>query len=204
MSMASVFICRCHDKDRQGVSVPNGLSEWQLAPAIDSAIRDAVWLENHHPYMLGSGTLKSRVKAVNAMCEDKLSKPPHCTIEVHCNWSSDSRRQGFFVMAHKQSSERTYLAHRIVDEMAHVLGNYKNLGVNKVDSDEQWIGTKYQYKTERQYFVCKTMCPAVLVECCFLSNHDEAEWIAQSENRSRLGKSIGIGINEYLKGAENG
>ncbi len=202
--MASVFICRCHDRIEQGVSIPRGPSEWDLAPAINEAIHDQVWLTDHNPVMLSSGTLTRRVKSINTMSyPDGIVSPPYYAIEVHCNWSADPDRQGFFVMAHHRSAKGRALALTISASMANVLGHDKNRGINKVDSKRQWIGRRYQYKAERQYFVSKTVCPAVLVEVGFLSNPDEAMWLSKAENRARLGKAIGLGITEYLKGVSN-
>ena len=202
--MASVFLSRCHDRIEQGVSIPRGASEWDLAPAINKAVRDEIWLADHNPYRLEDGTLASRVKVINAMCADKsVVGPPYYAIEIHFNSSRDTGRQGFFAMAHRNSHEGIYLANRIVDEMAHVLGHGKNRGVNKVDSKTQWVGRRYQYKTARQYFICRTSCPAVLIECGFLSNPDEAKWFVRGDNRSRLGKAIGQATVEYLKGTEH-
>ncbi len=202
--MASVFLSRCHDRIEQGVSIPRGPSEWDLAPDINKAVRDELWMDGHDPYRLEDGTLTSRVKVINAMCADKsVVGPPYYAIEIHFNSSRDTGRQGFFAMAHRNSREGIYLANRIVDEMAHVLGHNKNRGVNKVDSKTQWVGRRYAYKTARQYFVCKTVCPAVLIEVGFLSSPTEAAWLVQSRNRSRLGKAIGQGIVKYLKGNDH-
>lgn len=201
--MASVFLCRSHDSKKQGARVPGGLSEWQLAPAVNEAVRDQVWLAGHRGCMLGKGTLDSRVKAINAICKDqepKLVLPPYFAVEVHFNWSDSPARSGFFAMAHKFSKLGQDMARSVSDSMASVLGQDKNKGVNKVDYFRQWIGTDWIYEARRQYFVCKTVCPAILVECCFLSNRDEAAWISKRENRSRLGKAIGLGIADFLKG----
>jgi N-acetylmuramoyl-L-alanine amidase len=140
------------------------------------------------------------------MCKDpqpKLVLPPYYAVEVHFNSADDPSRQGFFVMAHKFSKHGQDLARCVVNSMADVLGKEKNKGVNKVDSHRQWIGTDWMYEAQRQYFLCKTVCPAILVECCFLSNTDEAAWISDRSNRSRLGKKIGLGIAEYLEGVGN-
>ncbi len=201
--MASVFISRCHDEQKQGARTLAGLSEWQLAPAINSATRDQVWLAGHQGVRLGKGTLATRVDVINSVCEDKDPKlilPPFCAVEVHCNSADDPARRGFFVMAHKFSKRGQDMARAVVSAMSSVPGIGTNKGVNRVDSRRQWLGTDWMYDARRQYFVCETVCPAILVECCFLSNQLEAAWISKRTNRSRLGRAIGLGIAEYMKG----
>lgn len=201
--MSSVFICRCHDEIKQGARVPDGQSEWELAPAVNKEIRNQAWYADITGCRLPKGTLTERVSVINTMCREPspcLAMPPFCAIEVHFNWSDSPARSGYFTMAHKFSKRGQDLARSVSDSMAQVLGHDKNKGVNKVDSHRQWIGTDWMYEARRQYFVCKTICPAILVECVFLSNRAEAEWISNEENRGRLGKAIGQGIVGYLKG----
>ncbi len=201
--MSSVFICRCHEEGSQGARVPDGLSEWQLAPAINEAMRDQVWLAGRLGVRLDKGTLTSRVDTINFVCADRDPKrvlPPFCAVEVHCNSADDPARRGFFVMAHRTSKRGQDMARAVVNTMSAVPGIGTNKGINRVDSRRQWLGTDWMYDARRQYFVCETVCPAILVECCFLSNQLEAAWISKRANRSRLGKAVGLGIAEYMKG----
>ena len=200
--MPSVFVCRCHDPLEQGARTPSGVSEWQLAEVINREIRNELW-SNDCRALYFHKTLSDRVQKINVLsAKDKrhlFVVPPTLAIEVHCNWTQDTSRHGFFVMAHRCSARGRRAAGLVLGKIAKLRPKAKNMGVNLVDRNRQWIGTEHEYPTNRQYFICETNCPAILVEAGFLSNPPEAEWLLDRDNRERLGKAIGQGLAEYMK-----
>ena len=58
-------------------------------------------------------------------------------------------------------------------------------------------------KANKEYYLLKkATCPAVIVECGFLSNPEEAELLAQEEYQEKLAFAICLGILEYMNTAE--
>ena len=53
---------------------------------------------------------------------------------------------------------------------------------------------------ENFYVLKKTRMPAILVECEFISNPEQAEWIRKIENRFLLAASLSRGIEEFFSG----
>lgn len=55
---------------------------------------------------------------------------------------------------------------------------------------------------DKVYLLSKVTCPAVLVECGFLSNPDEEARLRSDDYQKRLAAVIGCAIEEYLRGNE--
>jgi len=202
--MASVFVCRSHDVADQGAQTAAGLTEWMISADVNQAIKDILWPD--FPAYRLQRTLEERIDVINKMCASRsrvarhaISKPAHA-IEVHCNSVDDPSRAGFHVMAHVRSHRGQKIARYILREISALRPGVRNWGVNLVDRRRQWIGTVREYEASRQGFICGTVCPAVLVESCFLSNIEESAWISEKDNRYRLGRAIGRGLHRYLKG----
>jgi N-acetylmuramoyl-L-alanine amidase len=52
-------------------------------------------------------------------------------------------------------------------------------------------------KEERFFVLTKTRCPAVLLEMGFLTNPDEAAWLARRETQMQMAQAIAKGILEW-------
>ncbi len=194
--MTQIFICRCHDEDQQGARIPGGPSEWELAEEVSTGI----WMGLLNAPMSGhqlEKTLQERIAIINQEVRD--SDEPVLAVETHFNVSHDLRRSGFFSMIHKGNIQSRDLAACIQSELRLERGRNKDRGFNVVDRTTQWIDTRWEYKTNRQGFVCDIDCPAVLVEALFLTNEAEAEYIQVRRNQTMLGWAIGRGISNYLK-----
>jgi len=64
-------------------------------------------------------------------------------------------------------------------------------------------GNHRQAKANKDYYLLKkSPCPAVIIECGFLSNPREAALLATEEYQERLAFAIHLGVMEYLNTAE--
>ena len=57
---------------------------------------------------------------------------------------------------------------------------------------------KIKAATDSIYLLHKAPCPAVMIECGFLSNAEECEKLSQKEYQKQLSFSIVCGIIEYI------
>lgn len=58
-------------------------------------------------------------------------------------------------------------------------------------------------KANRDYYLLKkAICPAIIVECGFLSNQTEAELLATEEYQEKIAFAIHLGIMEYINTTE--
>ena len=52
---------------------------------------------------------------------------------------------------------------------------------------------------DNYYLILNVKCPAVIVECGFLSNEDEARLLGDDEYQKKITKAIIEGIRDYLQ-----
>lgn len=52
------------------------------------------------------------------------------------------------------------------------------------------------------YILLNVKCPAVIAECGFLSNYEEAELLEKEEYQEKVAEAICVGVEEYFQGKE--
>lgn len=117
-------------------------------------------------------------------CEIVNETSPNMLISIHQNSYSSEGVKGAQVFYFKNSVDGENLAGIIQKHL-----------VNEVDEDNG-----RQHKENNNYYILKNVsCPAVIVECGFLSNYSEAELLVSDEYQNKLAVAIGNGMLEYLK-----
>jgi len=53
-------------------------------------------------------------------------------------------------------------------------------------------------KTDRFYVLRNTDCPAVLVECCFISNSEDEALLASKQGKDDIARAIARGVTNYV------
>jgi len=180
-----------HGGDDPG-AIGNGVKEKELNLAIALELKSRVLAGLSQPEILNPGSgfqitltrdsdtflsLKNRVEIANQFKEGIF-------LSIHCNASLDSRAQGIEVFYYPSSPEGEKLARSIYFFLCQ-LGREKR-------------GTK-----PANFYVLKwTKVPAVLLECGFVSNAEEALWI--KDNVPEIAFEIARGIKAYISsGKEN-
>lgn len=126
-------------------------------------------------------------------------------VSIHCNSAVDSRANGTEVWCFSETdgggseSEGHRIARAIQSELA-ALG-LRDRGVKPI-----YDRRTRQYIGQRLWVLRKTQRPAVLVECAFISNEDEARQLGDDLGgfRERLAVAIFKGLREVLLGAPDG
>lgn len=112
-------------------------------------------------------------------------------ISIHCNAAENPDASGIEVLCWQpkdgsppmDNPRSNGLAYAVLDSMLVAFPDRKNRGV----------------KGRSNLAVLRdTVCPAIIVECGFLSNREEAEWIVQ--NVEKIGEAIAMGVWTWLKG----
>ena len=52
------------------------------------------------------------------------------------------------------------------------------------------------------YILLNVKCPAVIAECGFLSNYEEAELLEQEKYQEKVAKAVAEGVEEYFSGKQ--
>ena len=104
-------------------------------------------------------------------------------VSIHQNSFNQAQYQGAQVFYYSNSDEGKKLAEYIQNEIV----RYAKPKTARTP------------KANDSYFILeKTPCPAVIVECGFLSNWEEAERLITEEYQDKLAWSISMGIKQFL------
>jgi N-acetylmuramoyl-L-alanine amidase len=129
-----------------------------------------------------------KVEAVNR-CKPKLA------IEIHCNGGPPARNYGE-VIYHRKSAEGMHAAQDIAQALKDGFSDrhkWPNRGarVNTIAEDNHLM-----------FFLERTNVPAVIVEGLFLSNLEQAAWLAGDGGCEAYGLLVAEGVRKWLKGAK--
>lgn len=120
--------------------------------------------------------IRNRVKIANSDSNNLL-------ISIHQNHFSESQYFGTQVFYSKNNANSQVLAENIRTSVTSLL---------------QTQNTRKCKESSDVYLLDNTTVPAVIVECGFLSNPDEAFLLAQEDYRDNMAYSIYLGIVEYI------
>ncbi len=108
------------------------------------------------------------------------SARPNLVLSVHMNKFSQSYRSGPQVFFQEGDEQ----AQRLAESLQKVFNNFTNNNHEAIDGD---------------FFICReSPCPAVIVECGFLSNAEEAARLQTDEYRNTLCGKVFDGVMLYL------
>lgn len=117
-------------------------------------------------------------------CEIVNDISPDVLISIHQNSYSSEGVKGAQVFYFKNSNDGEKIAEIIQKHL-----------VEEVDQNNG-----RQHKENNNYYILKNVdCPAVIVECGFLSNYTEAELLVSDQYQQKLAEAIGNGVLEYLE-----
>ena len=138
----------------------------------------ALYSENCHTFSEKKvSDLKNRVSAVNAVDNALL-------ISIHQNHFSESRYSGAQVFYSSAPGSRE-LAQVTQDMLRAALDPHNKREIKQASS---------------VYLMEKTRCTAILVECGFLSNYQEAENLQKAPYQKRIICGISAALSKYLEG----
>ena len=121
--------------------------------------------------------MKNRI-ALMEECDADLA------VSLHQNSYSDSAIHGAQVFYYKESKSGRFLAEKIQASLVEELSEGNKGRVEKAN--------------DNYYLIMNVSCPAVIVECGFLSNEEEAKLLSNSQYQDRIVEAIIEGIKEYL------
>jgi N-acetylmuramoyl-L-alanine amidase len=102
-------------------------------------------------------------------------------VSIHCDSNGDRMHEGFTIYRARSASLGSKQAGRILEQHLSSVG-IPSKGLRGAD-----------YRV-----LVQTQCPAVLVECGFMSNYDEAALLMDPWYQNKIARAIADGILEYL------
>jgi N-acetylmuramoyl-L-alanine amidase len=168
--------------DPGAVNLEAGAQEKDIALRIATALHTSLLWAGHASMMTRDGdrflALSDRVALARAHRADAF-------VSIHCNAAVNRAARGLEVWTSPGQTRADDLAERIGEELlAAVLTVPLRKDVTDGDLD----------KEGRLYVLTMTPCPAVLIECGFVSNDDEARWLREEGTARELARAISLGI----------
>lgn len=124
-----------------------------------------------------------KVQDMQRRCALIMEKKVDIFVSIHQNSYTSEAVKGAQVFYYAKSVEGERLAHCIQDKLVEQLDKYN----------------KRKEKANNNYYLLKkTAVPAVIVECGFLSNTEEAQKLSTEEYQKKVAAAIADGIDEYI------
>lgn len=158
----------------------NGLQEHEVCTAMARLLADYLGNNNtvkvfDFPGLSNTGDLVATVKAVNAWGAD-------VSISLHCDSSPNATARGGHVIYTSEAGRA--VAVEIAARLCAVMPGRANKTVRR----------------DGLYVLDETHCPAVLVECGFLTNSKDADMLRYEAHR--IARAIGVGVAEWQRRKE--
>ena len=118
-------------------------------------------------------------------CEIIENTSPELVVSIHQNSYHSSSVKGAQVFYYEKSDKGRMLANKIQGSLVKELAEENKGRVEKAN--------------DNYYLIMNVKCPAVIVECGFLSNESEAKLLGDSAYQEKIAKAIVDGIREYLQ-----
>jgi N-acetylmuramoyl-L-alanine amidase len=175
-----VFISSGHGGTDSG-AVANGVKEKDLNLSIALACRD--FLTKY-----GVEVKMSRTKDENDPLSEEIREcnayGPDLAVSIHNNAGGGD---GAEVFHHHGGGKGKTLAENILAEIVKIGQNSRGAKIRKNSSGKDYYG-----------FIRETSCPAVIVECAFIDNAQDLDFLATESKRQRVGQAIAKGILRTL------
>lgn len=128
-------------------------------------------------------TRERKVSDIKNRVEISNSDTDNILISIHQNHFSENQYKGAQIFYSGNNIESVKLAESIKTSVTSLL---------------QPENTRQCKEAENIYLLDNTEVPAVIIECGFLSNPEEADLLAQKDYRNSMAYSIYLGLLEYL------
>lgn len=171
-----------HGGAETGTLGPLGLKYAEKDMNLDNGFRLKAELE-----ALGATVLMTRTKDVDLSLNDRLmaskKAKPDMFISIHANSMADNvdNSQYFGFSTYYREAHARSLSQGILDHVTTVL-NRKNKGIHK----------------KNFYVIRGTWTPSLLIECGFVPNPTEFEWLTDASEQQKLMKTIAEAIVKYF------
>jgi N-acetylmuramoyl-L-alanine amidase len=127
----------------------------------------------------GYNTLQVQDDSLQLICNQSNDFEADLFISIHCNAAASDQAKGTETFAYLDGSAGYKLADCIQDQI-----------VNSMETVDRGV------KTNGFYVLRYTDCPAVLVECAFISNTDDELLLANRQDD--FARAIARGITDYV------
>jgi N-acetylmuramoyl-L-alanine amidase len=173
-------------KDSGAVNKQTGLQEANVAKYIANKVCGYLTAVGYEVLFVQENELYQIADASNLFGSDLF-------VSIHCNAAVDEFAQGAETWFNNGSAKGRELATCIQDQIVNSI-KHPN-GENIVDRGIKNATPGFN----GLYVLSNTDCPAVLVECAFISNIEDECMLADINKRTELAKAISRGVTDYVR-----
>lgn len=150
-------------------------------------------------------------RKVGAMLESKgyevvytRTTDKHITLAERCAISNNKGANAFISIHLNASTNRnahgieTWHYYKVGDKTKELANNIQNALIESTSATNRGVKT-----TETLYVLKHTIAPAVLVECGFISNHEESELLFDDDYQNKIANAIVTGIENTFTNKDN-
>ena len=130
-------------------------------------------------------TVNKKSADMKKRCEIIEEAKADIVVSIHQNSYHSSSVKGAQVFYYEKSEKGKLLANKIQARLVLSLSEENKGRVEKAN--------------DNYYLIMNVKCPAIIVECGFLSNMDEARLLENEEYQKKITKAIIEGIRDYLQ-----
>ena len=142
---------------------------------------DLMKLLAHYLQQVGYDVLTIQENELQDICNQSNQFGADLFISIHCNSAENRAAQGTETFCLTELSESGKLARCIQSQI-----------VSSMDTVDRGV------KTDRFYVLRNTDCPAVLVECAFISNSEDEALLASEQGKDGFARAIARGVTDYV------
>ena len=161
-------------KPDPGAIGATGLKESDVAKSIADKV-------SYYLQQVGYETIVVQDDSLQCICDQSNQFGADLFISLHCNAAENRDAKGTETFCISELSESGKLAKCIQSQIVTSIG-IVDRGV----------------KTDRFYVLRNTDCPAVLVECAFISNSEDEALLASEQGKDGFARAIARGITNYV------
>lgn len=180
--MSRVVLCVGHQSSAKGAVAVNGVTEWDFNESIVDMIKKNM----------------SGIKSIEVVCikpDVKFSKKarninhenPTLALEFHFNAAEDPRAEGVEVLHYAGSKNGRKLAELLCNTIAGAFSS-KNRGSKPIAKRSDRGGS----------VLIDTICPCVILEPFFGSNHKETELFMSDEGKQKYASAVAKALAAYF------
>ena len=162
-------------------------SKYESVATLDIAFKVGAELENKGYEVVYTRTNDKHI-TLGERCAISNNKGANAFVSIHLNSATNRDAHGI----------ETWCYYKVGDKTKELANNIQSNLIKSTNAKNRGVKT-----TETFYVLKHTIAPAVLVECGFISNHDESELLFDNDYQNKIANAIVTGIENTFTNKDN-
>lgn len=188
-----IFISVAHSIGSGAVNKLYNLQEYNCSQVMSKACSDHLTSNGVKNVLFDLGRVDTQSKRKQIKKEQIKLYKPELAIEIHCNSDEDSKIN--------YSSCFTWNGNDSTLELSHDIVNNFRIGMkNKISGGfKSFVVPSPGFDVNRFWYLSDNKCNSVIVEPCFISNNEQAQYLSQESYLNSIGYMVAEAITKWKK-----